>query len=59
MEDSGEHIVGQYLRGVLNCDFVEYNLQTKEVQGEIDVAGINSANKKEAFICEVERLLKQ
>jgi len=52
MENPGEHLVGQYLRTVKNCDFVEYNLQTKFVQGEIDVVGIDSA-KKQIYICEV------
>ena len=52
MEDPGEHLVGQYLREVMKCDFVEYNLQIISVQGEIDVVGINS-HKKEVFICEV------
>ena len=52
MENPGEHLVGQYLRIVEKCDFVEYNLQTKFVQGEIDVVGINSA-KKQIYICEV------
>ena len=32
--------------------FVEYNLYTKEVQGEIDVVGIDTKNKK-IFVCEV------
>lgn len=52
MEDPGEHLVGQYLREVKECDFVEFNLQTKFVQGEIDVVGINSA-KNVVYICEV------
>lgn len=52
MEDPGEHLVGQYLREILKCDFVEYNLQIKETQGEIDVVGINSS-EKEVIICEV------
>ena len=43
MEDPGEQLVGEYLRAVKNCDFIEYNLQTKFVQGEIDVVGIDSA----------------
>lgn len=42
----------QYLKEVKNCDFVEYNLQTKTVQGEIDVVGINS-NNRHVYICEV------
>jgi len=57
MENPGEHLVGQYLRTVKNCDFVEYNLQTKFVQGEIDVVGINSV-KKQIYICEVSTHLE-
>ena len=52
MENPGEHLVGQYLKTVKNCDFVEYNLQTKFVQGEIDVVGIDST-QKQIYICEV------
>ncbi|MBU1643770.1 MAG: hypothetical protein KKA62_01750 [Nanoarchaeota archaeon] len=52
MEDPGEHLVGQYLKEIKNCDFVEFNLQTKKVQGEIDVVGINSSDKI-VYICEV------
>jgi len=52
MENPGEHLVGQYLRHLKNCDFVEYNLQTKFKQGEIDVVGINS-DEKQVYICEV------
>ncbi|WP_066839819.1 hypothetical protein [Rufibacter ruber] len=48
----GEEITGQYLKICRNCDFVEYNLYTTEVQGEIDVVGIDMKNKK-VFICEV------
>jgi hypothetical protein len=52
MENPGEHLVGQYLKEIKNCDFVEYNLRTKSEQGEIDVIGIDSNNKK-VFVCEV------
>lgn len=52
MENAGEHIVGQYLQLIKKCDFVQYNLQTKTVQGEIDVVGINSEGK-EVYVCEV------
>ena len=52
MENPGEHLVGQNLREIKECDFVEYNLQTKKTQGEIDVIGINSTKKK-VYICEV------
>ena len=52
MEDPGEHLVGQYLREIKECDFVEFNLQTKFVQGEIDVVGINSSQNI-VYLCEV------
>jgi len=52
MENLGETLVGDYLKVILGCDFVEYNLYTPDVQGEIDVVGIN-AEKKELYICEV------
>jgi hypothetical protein len=52
MEDPGEHFVGQYLKYINNCDFVKYNLQTKLRQGEIDVVGISSSERK-VYICEV------
>ena len=52
MEDPGEHLVGQYLKYINGCDFVEYNLETKSTQGEIDVVGINSSQRK-VYICEV------
>lgn len=52
MENPGEHLVGQYLRTIKECDFVEYNLQTIFVQGEIDVVGISSVDNQ-IYICEV------
>ena len=52
MQNIGEEIAGEYLKVVLGCDFVEYNLHTPDVQGEIDVVGIN-AKEKMLFICEV------
>jgi hypothetical protein len=52
MQNLGEEIVGEYLKTILGCDFVEYNLYTPDVQGEIDVVGIN-AGKKEVYVCEV------
>lgn len=48
----GEEIAGIYLKVCRNCDFVEYNLYTTEVQGEIDVVGVDTKNKK-VFVCEV------
>lgn len=52
MENPGEELVGSYLRAVLECDFVEYNLSTRFTQGEIDVIGISSV-KKIVYLCEV------
>lgn len=52
MENAGEELTGSYLKWVLDCDFVEYNLNTRFVQGEIDVVGIN-LSKKTVYLCEV------
>ena len=52
MDNIGEILVGDYLKVILGCDFVEFNLYTPDVQGEIDVVGINARNR-EIYICEV------
>mgnify|MGYP000633928114 CR=1 FL=1 len=52
MLNPGEEIVGEYLKLINSCDFVEYNLYTPDIQGEIDVVGIN-AKDKTIYICEV------
>lgn len=52
MQNPGEEVVGEYLKIILVCDFVEYNLYTPDIQGEIDVVGIN-AKAKIIYICEV------
>lgn len=52
MQNPGEEIVGEYLKCFLGCDFIEYNLYTPDVQGEIDVVGINPKNKI-VYVCEV------
>ena len=48
----GEEICGEWLRWVKGCDFVQYNLKTQTVQGEIDVIGIDLTNKI-VYACEV------
>ena len=48
----GEEIAGAYLKEIKNCDFVDYNIYTKDVQGEIDVIGVDTIGKK-VYICEV------
>lgn len=52
MLNPGEEIVGEYLKLIKGCDFVEYNLYTPDTQGEIDVVGINAKNKI-LYVCEV------
>jgi hypothetical protein len=52
MENPGERLVGDWLRHIKACDFVDFNVYTTKTQGEIDVIGVNTT-AKEAFICEV------
>jgi hypothetical protein len=52
MENPGERLVGDYLRYIKNCDFVDFNVYTTETQGEIDVFGYATATRR-AYICEV------
>jgi hypothetical protein len=52
MENPGETLIGDYLSFVLECDFVDFSVCTKKVQGEIDVIGINNI-AKQVYICEV------
>jgi len=52
VENPGEELVGSYLKEILDCEFVEFNLNTRFTQGEIDVVGINYA-KKIVYVCEV------
>lgn len=47
----GEEIVASYLEYIKECDFVQKNLYTKDVQGEIDVVGVNLKTNA-AYICE-------
>ena len=48
----GEEICGEWLRHVKGCEFVQYNLRTPDVQGEIDVIGISLASHT-VYACEV------
>ncbi|GAB6141144.1 hypothetical protein JCM14076_18730 [Methylosoma difficile] len=48
----GEQLVASYLRYIRHCDFIQTNLYTVDVQGEIDVVGINLKDKQ-VYICEV------
>ena len=50
----GEQICGEWLRHVVHCEFVQYNLKTPDVQGEIDVIGIRLAEPEPTvYVCEV------
>jgi hypothetical protein len=52
MENPGERVVGDYLRFIRGCDFVDFNVYTTATQGEIDVIGVASS-RGHAYICEV------
>jgi hypothetical protein len=52
VQNPGEEVVGEYLKIILGCDFVEYNLYTPDIQGEIDVVGIN-VKENIVYVCEV------
>ena len=58
MTNTGEEIVAAYLEYIEQCEFIQKNLYTPEVQGEIDVVGINH-NKKRIYACEVAIHLRQ
>lgn len=48
----GEELVSSYLKHIKSCDFTQQNLYTPDVQGEIDVVGVNLKEKK-VYVCEV------
>ncbi|GIK21363.1 MAG: hypothetical protein RBT56_14015 [Ignavibacteriaceae bacterium] len=48
----GEELVSDYLQYIKRCEFVQKNLYTEDVQGEIDVVGINLKTRT-VYICEV------
>ncbi len=48
----GEEICGEWLRHVKSCEFIQYNLKTPDVQGEIDVIGLNMKTRT-VYACEV------
>jgi hypothetical protein len=54
--DPGEYIVGCYLKKVIGCDFVDYNVRPPggglKGQGELDVVGFDLKINK-AYVCEV------
>ena len=48
----GEEIVAAYLQYIKGCEFIQQNLYTPDVQGEIDVVGID-LHTKSIYVCEV------
>lgn len=48
----GEEIVATYLQYIKGCEFIQQNLYTPDVQGEIDVVGIDLETKA-IYVCEV------
>lgn len=52
MINVGEQIAASYLQFIRACEFIQQNLYTVEVQGEIDVVGINLKERR-VYICEV------
>jgi hypothetical protein len=54
--EMGEYVVGAYLKQVLKCDFVDYNVRPPcggiEGLAEFDVVGLRFSDST-AYICEV------
>lgn len=42
MINPGGEFVGEYSKLIKNCDVVEYNFHTPDIQGAIDVVGVDS-----------------
>lgn len=53
--DIGEDLVGAYLREVVRCPLIQFNVRTGKEQGEIDVVGlkVEAARIAEVWLCEV------
>ncbi len=52
MINLGEEITAAYLQYIKRCEFIQQNLYTPNVQGEIDVVGINLKSRT-VYVCEV------
>jgi len=52
MRNIGEEIAGEYLKWCRGCDFITYNVNTQDAQGEIDVVAIHLKREK-IYVCEV------
>lgn len=56
MQNIGEEIAGEYLKFVKGCEFIQYNLSTPDVQGEIDVVGVNTKSRADVVDYTAERM---
>ena len=52
MPNLGEEMCGEYLQHIKSCEFITYNVNNPDIQGEIDVIGIN-LQLKIIYVCEV------
>ena len=52
MINLGEELVAAYLENIKGCEFIQQNLYPPDVQGEIDVVGIDLETKS-IYVCEV------
>lgn len=52
MINLGEELVADYLENIKGCEFIQKNLYTPDVQGEIDVVGIDLETRS-IYVCEV------
>jgi len=50
MINLGEELVAAYLENIKGCEFIQQNLYTPDVQGEIDVVGIDLETKS-IYVC--------
>jgi len=57
----GEYIIGAYLKIILKCDYIDYNVRPSgsglEGLGELDVVGID-LKREEVYLCEVTTHLR-
>lgn len=52
-EDIGESLVGAYLRYVRGCEFILFNTFLPGEQGEIDVIGMKTGERRTVYFAEV------
>ncbi len=50
MENPGERLVGDYLRYIKGCDFIDFNVPTKKVQGELTLSALTPKGKQRTSV---------